>query len=124
MIAAPVHPLLTEGLAQAGFTCVVQEKITQEEAHKLIADCTGVITSTRLQLDKKLIDSAPLLKWIGRMGSGMEVIDLEYAASRGINCFGSPEGNCNAVGEHAVGMLLSLIRRINVGGNTDVSCVF
>lgn len=113
LIAAPVHPVLLDGLAQAGYECIIHEKITQDAAFELIGDCEGVITSTRIQLDKALIDAAPNLRWIGRMGSGMEVIDLEYAMAKGIDCYGSPEGNCNAVGEHALGMLLSLIRRIS-----------
>ena len=117
LIAAPVHVLLTNGLTQAGYECVVHEKITQEAAFTLIQDCVGVITSTRLQLNSDLIDAAHGLKWIGRMGSGMEVIDLEHARQKGVVCFGSPEGNSNAVGEHALGMLLSLIRRIGVGQN-------
>lgn len=112
LIAAPVNKVLTEGLAALGYECVLQEEITQQKAFRHIADCVGVITSTRLQLNKELLDAAPHLQWIGRMGSGMEVIDLDYAASKGIVCYGSPEGNCNAVGEHAVGMLLALIRRI------------
>ncbi|MBL7691680.1 MAG: hydroxyacid dehydrogenase [Flavipsychrobacter sp.] len=112
LIAAPVHKVLTEGLTAMGYECVIDEKIDQKRAYELIGDCEGVITSTRLQLDRALLDAAPVLKWIGRMGSGMEVIDMEYAAAKGIACYGSPEGNCNAVGEHAVGMLLALIRRI------------
>jgi D-3-phosphoglycerate dehydrogenase len=117
LIAAPVHKVLIEGLESMGYECMQNEKITQGAAPGLIAGCTGIITSTRLQLDKALLDAAPLLKWIGRMGSGMEVIDLQYAASKGIKTFGSPEGNCNAVGEHALGLLLSLIRRIVVSNN-------
>ncbi len=112
LIAAPVHEVLTDGLTAAGYTCVVQEKITQELAYRLMADCVGVVTSTRLQLDKALLDAAPGLEWIGRMGSGMEVVDVAYATQKGIKCYSSPEGNCNAVGEHALGMLLGLIRRI------------
>lgn len=112
LIAAPVHPVLTEGLASQGYLCQIHESITQQTAFDLIADCVGVVTSTRLKLDKDLLDAAPNLKWIARMGSGMEVIDVPYAESRGIRCVSSPEGNCNAVGEHAVGMLLALIRRI------------
>ena len=112
LIAAPVDAVLTEGLSAFGYECIVHENISQAIAYELIKDCVGVVTSTRLQLDKDLIDTAGELKWIGRMGSGMEVIDLEYAAIKGITCFGSPEGNCNAVGEHALGMLLALIRRI------------
>lgn len=112
LIAAPVHEVLTDGLQQAGYTCVFQETITQSKAFGLIADCVGVITSTRLQLDKQLLDAAPQLQWIGRMGSGMEVIDVPYAMARGIACYSSPEGNMNAVAEHAVGMLLALTKKI------------
>jgi len=113
LIAAPVHEVLTDGLAAMGFQCILQQSITQQNAFSLIADCVGVITSTRLQLNRELIDAAPLLQWVGRMGSGMEVVDLHYAAHKGIRVFGSPEGNCNAVGEHALGMLLSVVRRIS-----------
>ena len=112
LIAAPVHPVLKEGLAEMGYACSVHEDITQQSAAALIGDCVGVVTSTRLKLDRQLINAAPGLQWIARMGSGMEVIDVPYAESRGIKCISSPEGNCNAVGEHAVGMLLALIRRI------------
>lgn len=112
LIAAPVHPVLTEGLKAQGYNCISHENISQTTAYELIKDCVGVITSTRLQLDKGLISAAPKLKWIGRMGSGMEVIDLAFATERGIACYASPEGNCNAVGEYALGMLLTLIRRI------------
>src|ERR1043165_4107066 len=112
LIAAPVHPVLTEGLAALGYECVMQEDIVQSIAHALIGDCVGIIISTRLQLDRALLDVATSLQWIGRMGSGMEVIDVAYAKEKGIKCFSSPEGNANAVGEHALGMLLGLIRRI------------
>jgi len=117
LIAAPVHAVLTDGLAAAGYSCVIQEKITQEQAYELLRDCAGVITSTRLQLNKDLLDAAPALQWIGRMGSGMEVIDVPYATAKGIACYSSPEGNCNAVAEHALGMLLSLNKRILVSSN-------
>ena len=113
LIAAPVHPVLTHGLTEAGYNCEVCENIVQAAAYELIGDCVGVITSTRLQLDKELLDRAPKLQWIGRMGSGMEVIDVPYAEALGIACYASPEGNCDAVGEHAMGMLLALLRRIN-----------
>lgn len=112
LIAAPVHPVLTEGLEAAGYTCAIHEKITQQEAFELIKDCVGVITSTRLLLDKPLLDAAPKLKWIGRMGSGMEIIDVPYATEKGIACFSSPDGNRNAVAEHALGMLLGITKRI------------
>lgn len=119
LIAAPVHPVLTEGLQAAGYECLIHEKISQQQAFELVKDVTGIITSTRLQLDKDLIDAAPQLQWIGRMGSGMEVIDVPYAETKGIKCFGSPDGNANAVAEHALGMLLSLNKRI-IQSNNEV----
>lgn len=112
LIAAPVHPVLTESLAAAGYALRVAESITQAEAPALMADCIGVITSTRLLLDRALLDAAPRLQWIGRMGSGLEIIDVAYAGSRGIRVVSSPEGNCNAVAEHTLGLLLSLTKKI------------
>lgn len=112
LIAAPVHQVLIDGLVSEGYECLIKDKINQEEAVSLVADITGIVTSTRLNIDKNLIDAAPMLKWVGRMGSGMEIIDVAYAKSKGILCFSSPEGNANAVAEHALGMLLSLNKRI------------
>ncbi|MBZ0098160.1 MAG: hydroxyacid dehydrogenase [Taibaiella sp.] len=119
LIAAPVHSILTRWLEANGYECLVLEKITQQEAMEIVGECTGIITSTRLQIDKMLMDAAPNLQWIGRMGSGMEIIDLAYAAKRGITCYSSPEGNRNAVAEHALGMLLSLNKKI-IKSNNEV----
>lgn len=117
LIAAPIHEVLSNGLEAEGYTLLRHEGITQEQGFGLIKDCVGVITSTRLQLSKELIDAAPMLQFIGRMGSGMEVIDVPYAEAKGIRCIGSPEGNCNAVAEHALGMLLSLNKNIDKSYN-------
>lgn len=114
LIAAPIHDILKNGLKKKGYELIYALDVTQAVAKELVKDVTGIITSTRLQLDKDLIDAAPLLQWIGRMGSGMEVIDMTYADKKGIVCFSSPEGNANAVGEHALGMLLSLTKKIMV----------
>ncbi len=112
LIAAPVHEILTGRLEAWGYTCVHKLDITGAEALDMIAGFEGVITSTRLQIDKAFIDRATQLRWVGRMGSGMEVIDVPYATAKGIRCFSSPEGNANAVAEQALGMLLSLQHRI------------
>ena len=112
LMAAPVHPVLADGLEALGYTLRYPEKLSQETAGALLADCVGVITSTRLQLNKELLAAAPGLHWIGRMGSGLEVIDLEAAAAQGVQVFASPDGNCNAVAEHALGMLLALQKKI------------
>ena len=119
LIAPPVHSILTRWLEANGYECTVREQITQQEAMGLVQDCTGIITSTRLHVNKELMDAAPLLQWVGRMGSGMEVIDLPYAANKGIACYSSPEGNSNAVAEHALGMLLNLNKKI-IKSNTEV----
>ncbi len=113
LIAAPVHPVLPEGLEAAGYRVKIMDSVTPEAATAALADCTGVITSNRLLLGREMLDAAPILKWIGRMGSGMEIIDTDYARQRGILCFSSPEGNANAVAEHAVGMLLALTKKIS-----------
>jgi|SRR5690606_29444346 D-3-phosphoglycerate dehydrogenase len=112
LIAAPIHEILREGLEQAGYSCVFKEDIQQEQAAVYLRDCSGLITSTRLKVDRALIDASPTLQWIGRMGSGMEIIDVAYATEKGIKCISSPEGNANAVAEHALGMLLSLTKKI------------
>ena len=112
LIAAPVHPVLTEALQRAGYTCESVLDITQEEALVSVGQYEGIITSTRLHIDKELLDRAQQLKFIGRMGSGMEIIDMPYAAQKGIICVSSPEGNANAVAEHALGMLLGLSKQI------------
>jgi D-3-phosphoglycerate dehydrogenase / 2-oxoglutarate reductase len=113
LIAVPVHEVLSDGLTNAGYELIIREQITRPEALQLITDCEGVITSTRLLLNRELLDAAPQLKWIGRMGSGMEVIDVPYAETKGIKCYSSPEGNRNAVAEHALGMLLGVTNKIN-----------
>ncbi len=117
LIAAPVHSVLKEGLEKEGYELIIKEKITQEEAISLVTDCTGIITSTRLQINAAIIDAAQHLQWIGRMGSGMEVIDVPYAQMKGIRCVSSPEGNSNAVAEHALGLLLGLTKRIHHSAN-------
>ncbi|KAA3622926.1 MAG: hydroxyacid dehydrogenase [Flavobacterium sp.] len=107
------HPVLIEQLARAGFTNTENYTAFREEIKRMIHKYDGIVIRSRFDIDRDFIDAATKLKFIARVGAGLESIDTEYAESKGIELIAAPEGNRNAVGEHALGMLLSLFNNLN-----------
>ncbi|HWY34411.1 MAG TPA: NAD(P)-dependent oxidoreductase [Nitrosopumilaceae archaeon] len=107
------NSLLHETLLKNGFSCDLFWDKSTEELITLIPNYDAIVIRSKFKITKEIINSAPRLKCIARAGSGMENIDVDYAISKGIKCLHAPEGNCDAVGEHALAMLLSLFNNIN-----------
>jgi D-3-phosphoglycerate dehydrogenase len=113
LITDDVHPLLLENLQQMGFEATYRPDITFDETLSIISSYTGLIINSKIFCGNELLDKARNLRWVGRLGSGMEVIDTKACDARGVKYFNSPEGNRNAVAEHALGLLLDLMNNIS-----------
>lgn len=107
-----VHSILEERLLAHGYTCIDATSISYDECLKVVADADGIVIRSRFKMDEAFVSQSKSLKFIARSGAGMENIDIDYCESRNIALFNAPEGNRNAVGEHALGMLLSLFNKI------------
>ena len=107
------HPLLKKGLENLGFTCDEDFTSAKEAIEDKINLYDGIVIRSRFTIDKQFLDAATKLKFIGRVGAGLENIDIAYAESKGLKLISAPEGNRNAVGEHTLGMILSLFNNLN-----------
>ncbi|WP_452601490.1 2-hydroxyacid dehydrogenase [Pontimicrobium sp. MEBiC06410] len=107
------HPLLINQLNDLGYTNDENYTAPKEDILKIIHNYDGFIIRSRFSIDANFIDAATSLKFIGRVGAGLENIDCDYAEQKGITLIAAPEGNRNAVGEHSLAMLLSLFNKLN-----------
>jgi D-3-phosphoglycerate dehydrogenase len=113
LIVDDIHPIFMEMAAAKGYHCDYKPLIKADEAMQLIGDYAGLVIRSKFKVDKRVIDAGTNLRFVARAGAGMDNIDEAYAAEKGITLINAPEGNSDAVGEHAVGLLLSLMNNLN-----------
>ena len=107
------HPLLIKQLTDAGYKNEEDYTSSKSDIEQIISEYDGIVIRSRFKCDATFINAATNLKFIARVGAGLESIDIPYAESKKITLISAPEGNCNAVGEHTLGMLLSLFNKLN-----------
>ncbi len=107
------HTLLIEQLDLLGYTNDTDYTSSKSAVEGIISKYDGLIIRSRFKIDKTFLNCAKNLKFIGRVGAGLENIDCDYAAQKGVKLIAAPEGNSNAVGEHSLGMLLALFNKLN-----------
>ncbi len=119
LVTDDVHEMMIANLKRNEYEVDYRPGISLKEVHNIIHEYTGMIINSKIIAHEDLLSKAKKLKFIGRLGSGLEIIDLHYAKAKGINVHSAPEGNRNAVAEHALGMLLSIANNL-VKGNREV----
>ncbi len=107
------HPLLIKQLNELGFQNHQEYTASKKDIETIISNYDGIIIRSRFTIDKTFLDAAKNLKFIGRVGAGLENIDCDYAEKKGVILISAPEGNSNAVGEHTLALLLSLFNKVN-----------
>ncbi len=113
LVTDKVHAHLIESFRKRNWQVEYQPEINYEDVKAIISQYTGVIINSKIKATKEFLDIGTQLNFVGRLGSGLEIIDVKYAAENGIKVYNSPEGNCNAVAEHALGMILSLFNNLH-----------
>lgn len=108
-----VHPILKERLTAKGYACIDAYTLSEADCKRAIEQADGIVIRSRFTLNEAFLRDATNLKFIARSGAGMENIDERYCHDRSIVLFNAPEGNRNAVGEHALGMLLALLNKLH-----------
>jgi D-3-phosphoglycerate dehydrogenase / 2-oxoglutarate reductase len=117
LFATKTNLLLQRSLQKAGHTCDINILKDSNELLPVVSAYDGIIINSRFVIDQPLIDAAVRLKFVARVGAGMENIDVDYLKINGIRCFNSPEGNRDAVAEHTLGMMLSLLHNITAANS-------
>ncbi|MFN0033707.1 MAG: NAD(P)-dependent oxidoreductase [Saprospiraceae bacterium] len=112
LITDDCHPVLKKGLEDMGWHCDFLPDITPEETKAIIGEYEGLVINSKILVDRDFLDAAKKLRFVARLGSGMEIVDRAYATERNVNVWSSPEGNRNAVAEQALGMLLALANNL------------
>lgn len=115
LVADRVHTHLINELKRNNYEVDYRPSISHSETLEIISQYFGIIINSKTKANREFLEKAMNLKFIGRLGSGLEIIDLDYASEKGVKVYNSPEGNRNAVAEHAIGMLLSLFNNLNKG---------
>ncbi len=112
LILDDIHPEFVSIMNEMGCISTILPHLKREEMMEMLPQFEGLIVNSKTKVDVELIDSGERLRFIGRPGSGMENIDVHYATKKNVTCFNSPEGNCDAVAEHLIGMLLMLANKL------------
>ncbi len=113
LIADDIHPIFIEQAAALGYTCDYQPEIKLDQALQIIAGYAGLVIRSKFDVDKQVIDAGINLRFVCRAGAGMDNVDETYAKQKNISLINASEGNMDAVGEHAIGLLLSLMNNFN-----------
>lgn len=113
LIVDDIHPVFIERAEAMGYHCDYRPAITPAQALEIIGEYAGLVMRSKFKLDRQYIDAGKNLRFVCRAGAGMDNIDEDYAVQKGIKLINAPQGNADAVGEHAIGMLLSLMNNLN-----------